>query len=815
MRKLLLLAAILLLAAAPGALLGWALWGLPDPDELLAAAPPPSTLILDRNGNLLYEIVAPDSARSEPVSLADVPRYLRLATLATEDAEFYSHPGLDLRAIARAIYYDVRYQRIVSGGSTITQQVARNLLLKSEREERTLRRKLREAVLAVLIEARYSKDDILALYLNSTFYGRQAYGVAAAAKAYFGKSVSVLDLAECAFLAGLPQAPSLYDPAVGDSWRERQRVVLGLLARQGFITEEEAQAAAREQLTIVAPGHDIRAPHFVMYVREQLLQLFSEEAIYNRGLRVYTTLDLPVQERAQEILGQSLEKVNDRLRTQRQARVENGAVLALDAASGAILAMVGSPDYFDESISGAVNAVLALRQPGSAIKPLTYAAAFERGYTPATMVADVPTSFVTDDGQSYVPLNYDLSYHGPVLLREALASSYNVVAVKVLDHIGLPALLEMARRLGITTLDSVEALGLSATLGGGEVSLLELTTAYAAFANAGMAVTPYAIDYVTDSQGKLLWQHEQRQMRRVLSPQVAYLITDILSDDKARIPTFGEGSVLSLPWPAAVKTGTTTDCRDNWTVGYTSQVVVGVWVGNADGSSMGRVSGVMGAAPVWHEVMVLLHRQLPSVPFLEPAGMVHIEVCADSGLLPGPYCSRRRRELFIAGTEPTRTCDMHRLYNVDARTGYLADRDTPPEFVLPQVFTVLPLEALAWGDEHDLPRPPQPRPGSQENLPAAAEMITMRQPQNRGSYTLVADLPARWQCLGVEAAVSSDISVSLVRLLVDDTVLAELRQPPYRIMWQLEPGEHAFSAEVVSTDGRHWRSEAVSITVRR
>jgi len=802
-------------AAVPAALVAGSLWDLPNPRALAAAAPPASTLILDREGRLLYEVLPPDSGRNLPLALTDIPLYLRLATMATEDAEFYRHPGLDLRAIARALYYDLRYRRVVSGGSTITQQVARNLLLREERDERTLRRKLREAALSLLIEARYSKDEILALYLNSTYYGRQAYGVEAAAQAFFGKPVNGLDLAESAFLAGLPQAPAIYDPSLGEAWRERQQIVLGLMSRQGYVLPEQAEAAWREPLAIVPPGYGIRAPHFVTYVRQQLSHILPAELAQGGGLRVYTTLDLPAQERAQEHVLRSLERINDPQFAEGGARAENAAVLALDVESGAIRVMVGSPDYFDDSVDGAVNGVLALRQPGSAIKPITYAAAFERDYTPATMVADVLTTFQTREGEPYVPLNYDLTFHGPVLLREALASSYNVVAVKVLDHIGLPAMLEMARRLGITTLDSVRSLGLAATLGGGEVSLLELTSAYSVFARGGEALPPYAIERVTDVNGNVLWEHETSRPRQILTPQVAYLITDILSDDKARIPTFGEGSILALSRPAAAKTGTTTDSRDNWTIGYTPQIAVGVWVGNADGGSMGHISGVAGAAPVWRDVMEMMLRGLPTEPFREPAGIVRREVCALSGLLPGPNCLRRRREVFVAGSEPRRTCDLHVAYDIDARTGYLADSETPREAIVRQVFVLLPPEALAWGEEHDIPRPPRPRPGSELASGDAPATVVITQPPDNGSFALVADLPASSQRIAVEAQVAGDIAIESVRLLVDGRAVAELRAPPYRVPWTLSAGEHVFTAEAIGVDGRPFHSDGVRIFVHQ
>ncbi|NPV06527.1 MAG: penicillin-binding protein [Anaerolineae bacterium] len=748
------------------------LWDLPDPWRLLERAPAASVLIYDRNGVVLYEALPVHGGRSRPLSLADAPPYLIQATLATEDAGFYRHPGVDLVGVARALYYSVRSGRVVAGGSTITQQVARNLLLPEDRYERTLRRKLREAVLALIIEAGRSKDEILELYLNSTFYGRLSYGAEAASLAFFGKPLASLDLAECAFLAGLPQAPSLYAPEAGDAWRGRQRVVLDLMVRQGFITAEEAAMAAREPLRFVAAG----------------------------GLRVYTTLDLASQEQARLVVERCLESVNRDPRV----HVSNAAVLALDLSDGAIRVMIGSADYFDDSIAGAVNATLAPRQPGSAIKPLTYAAAFEAGYTPASMMLDVPSTFITAEGEPYVPVNFDFTYRGPVLLREALGSSYNVVAVRLLDAVGLPALQDMARRLGVVSLGTADRLGLAATLGGTEVSLLELTRAYAAFGRGGRPVEPYAILRVTDDRGQLLWEAARHDPQPVISPQVAYLITDILKDDKARIPTFGEGSVLALSRPAAVKTGTTTDSRDNWTVGYTPQMVVGVWAGNSDGSGMGPVSGVEGAAPIWRGVMEALHRGMPEQDFVEPPGLVRAEVCALSGLLPGPDCPHRRLELFIAGTEPERQCDLHRLIPDDE------GQDGSAGGAEGHVAAVLPEEAQAWADARGFPRAPALEVATE--VPPAVRLV---QPDPHRVYELAADLPLSSQRVAVEASVPAGVPVRTVRLMVDGQVLAQLDRPPYRVLWLLEPGEHVFAAEVETEQGKVWTSDPVPVTVAR
>ena len=551
---------------------------------LYGHAAAPSSKVYDRRGRLLFEMPPPHTGRHSPVPLSEMTEALRQAVIATEDASFYQNPGVDGWAIVRAVWINLRGREVLSGGSTITQQLARNLLLSpDERYERTLTRKLHEAVLAWQIARRYSKDEILELYLNEIYFGNMAYGVEAAAQAYFGKHVCDLDLAECAMLAGLPQAPAYYNPLEHlKEAKARQAVVLDLMVKQGYLSEDKARRAKEEKLYFASAPFDIRAPHFVMYVRGLLEQELGLERLEHGGLRIYTTLDLDLNETARDLVRYRLARLAECNGQQTNCppgghNVRNAALVALDPQTGEILAMLGSPDYFSARIDGAVNSTTALRQPGSSIKPITYAAAFEHGeLTPATMMLDVRTSFVTKEGTSYVPLNYDLRFRGPVRLREALASSYNLIAVKVLNTIGVEAMTGLARRLGITTLDDPDRLGLAVTLGGGEVRLLELAAAYAAFANGGHVVHPVAVRCVEDAKGHVLLSASLQAGDHVLDERVAYLITDILSDDTARIPSFGEESTLelpraadSMPRPAAVKTGTTTDFRDNWTVGYT------------------------------------------------------------------------------------------------------------------------------------------------------------------------------------------------------------------------------------------------------
>ncbi|HDN79385.1 MAG TPA: penicillin-binding protein 1C [Chloroflexi bacterium] len=768
-------------------------WLLADlPPAVLPSLPPEqgSIRFYDRYGRLLYEAAGPGGGKFAPLPLEEIPLFIRQATIATEDATFYTNPGVDFKAILRAIIANLRGREFVMGASTITQQVARNFLLSpEERHQRTIRRKLREAILAWLLTHRYSKDEILAYYLNHTYYGNFAYGIGAAAEAYFGKSVGELSLAEGAILVGLPQAPATYNPLENPrAAKARQKVVLDLMVKHGYITPEEARLAYEEKLHFAPTPFPIQAPHFVFYVKNLLEGTIygSQPASRNSPLKVYTTLDLDLQREAEAIVRMHL----GRLAEERPPHhVTDAALVALDPRTGEILAMVGSPDFFDASISGAVNMALAPRQPGSAFKPLTYAVALEKGFTPATMLLDVRTTFITKEGEPYTPQNYDRHYHGPVLLRDALGSSLNVPAVKVLEEVGLEDVLDLARKLGITTLQEADRYGLSLTLGGGEVRLLELTAAYAAFANGGYRVDPIAILRVENAQGKVLWEAEPRLGPQVLDERVAYLITHILSDDYARLLGFGRGSILNLSRPAAVKTGTTTDWRDNWTVGFTPQLVVGVWVGNADHSPMYEVTGLTGAAPIWHNFMEKAHQNLPVAEFPRPSGLVEREVCALSGKLPNPYCPHRRRELFIAGTEPTETCTMHRLIEVDVSTGLPASPRTPPERRVKKVITIFPPEAREWAREQGLPV------FTEETLALSHSesppLIVLNPPPN-ALYRVDPSLP--WEEQQLEILVESNGHFDEVELLLDGGRIAGFKAPPYRLLWPLKPGRHTLIA---------------------
>jgi penicillin-binding protein 1C len=821
------IAIVLGVAAVAGGLAGRSLLAdLPSPAALYDYQTGVSSRIVDRHGRLLYEIADPHAGRHTPVPLEQIPPYCRQATIATEDADFYTNPGVDVAGILRALWINLRGGEVLAGGSTITQQLARNLLLDpEERAERTVVRKVRESILAWRIARTYSKDQVLALYLNEVYYGNLAYGIEAASRTHFGKGVAELGLAECALLAGLPQSPAAYDPlSTPEAARERQRVVLDLMRNEGYITAQQARLAAQERLHFAAAPFPIEAPHFVMFTRAWLERTFGLNALHTQGLVVTTTLDLDLQRTAERVIRRHIDRLAQAGEGSAYHDVNNAALAALDPQSGQILAMVGSPDYFNPTIDGAVNAALALRQPGSAIKPLTYAAAFDpapRGQdpgpspllTPASVILDVRTAFPTREGRPYVPLNYDHRFHGPVSAREALACSHNVPAVRVLQQVGVDRLVALASDLGLSSFGTGERFGLALTLGGGEVRLLELTAAYAALANGGRRVEPYGVLEVADATGLVRHRARSPTGPQVLDARVAYLVTNILSDNDARAPAFGSSSVLSLSRPAAAKTGTSSDWRDNWTMGYVPQLVAGVWAGNADGRPMVRVSGVEGAGPIWRDFMEAALRGRPVIPFHEPPGLERVRVCTPSGLLPTPYCPRTRTELFISGTAPTRHDDWYRPVRVDAATGLAADPETPPERVVERVYVFPPAEAWDWARENGWPLGPTSEARGVGAVGTQTGELVMVSPDPGTVYRLSPQVPGAYQSIRVAARPTEGVSAVEVTLYVDGEPLATRTAAPFETVWQLTPGEHVFLARGVDSEGRSLESAPASITV--
>lgn len=623
-------------------------FNLPSPDKVVRREGY-STKILDRNGESLYDIYV--DKRRTPVSMDDIPLFLKQATVSIEDKNFYKHQGFDPMGIFRAFYNIIVYHKL-QGGSTLTQQLVKNVLLTPER---TIFRKIKEFILAIQIERKYTKNEILLMYLNEAPYGGTIWGVETASETYFGKKVKDLNLVESAVLAGIPQRPSYYSPYSSNpkAYVGRAQEVLRRMREDGNITKEQEQNAKNQLDTVIfqAKGASFKAPHFVQYVQKILEDRYGANAVEQGGLKVTTTLDLKLQEKAQEIVKEEIAKVE-------KQRITNGAVVVLDSQTGEILAMVGSKDFNDPNYDGQVNVTMSLRQPGSAIKPITYATALKQGYTPSTLLMDTPTKFPGGVGQpDYEPVNYDGKYRGPVQLRYALGNSINIPAVKMMAMVGIRNVLETAYDLGLSTLsptqETLNRVGLSLTLGGGEIRLLELTGAYGAFMNKGFKIEPTAILKVEDADGKVLEEVKPEKKKRVLTEEQAFLIADILSDNNARSIVFGLNSLLNIPGKQiAVKTGTTNEKRDNWTLGGNPQVVVGVWVGNNDNSPMLNVaSGVSGASPIWRRILLEALIGKPTISFEVPSRIVSASVDSVSGYRAHDGFGARS-EYFIQGTEP-------------------------------------------------------------------------------------------------------------------------------------------------------------------
>lgn len=670
---------------------------LPSPTKLGRYDIPLATKIYDRSGTLLFDIYA-DQNRTA-VALGEIPPYVRQATIAIEDKDFYTHQGINpVGGILRAISSSVTKKRL-EGGSTITQQLVKSALLTPER---TLIRKIKEAILALWVEALYSKDKILELYLNQVPYGGTAWGVESAAEKYFGKNVKELTLSEAALLAGLPQAPTRYSPfgSNPELAKARQREVLRRMVEDGYISQEEADAAFAQEL-IYKKAADIHAGHFVMYVKERLVEKYGEALVERGGLKVTTTLDADLQEYAQATVASEITKLA-------KLRVSNGAALITKPATGEILAMVGSTDFF-ATPSGSFNVTTAQRQPGSSIKPINYAIGIEnRIVTPATMFLDIATCFSVSGQPAYCPKNYDGQFHGPVHLRMALGNSFNIPAVKMLKLNSVGTMIASASAFGLDTLKDPKRYGLSLTLGGGEVRMTDMAEAFGVFANMGIRKDLVSVLRVVDKNGKLLEEYKDPNLDkeipsqlllqgpRVITPETAFLISHILLDNNARAQAFGPSSELVVPGHAvSVKTGTTDDKRDNWTIGFTPQFLVATWVGNNDNSPMhpSLTSGVTGAAPIWNKLMRRVLAGTSDIWPKQPEGIVGARVCSLSGLLPpndgdDAGCPIRF-EYFIKGTVPTaRGEGIRQSVLIDKGTGDIA----PPgktDNVEPQEHTIL------------------------------------------------------------------------------------------------------------------------------
>ena len=705
----------------------------------------PGTVVLDVHGTVLEHDAA--GGLRIPVSLdAIAPRMIQ-ATVSAEDRRFWQHPGVDPLAIVRAL---TQIGAQPSGASTITQQLARRLYLSDDTASLPVR-KAHEALIALQLEARRSKNELLDLYLNDVYYGRGAYGIEAAARVYFGLSAANLDLAHAAYLAGLPQRPASYDSIDDALAHPRQTYVLARMVADGWISPAEAHAASTEPIAIRPAQRPPLAHAFVSYALAELARVRPDLAD-RAGLTIETTLDAGLQAEVERLVRLRLAELKDR-------NVTDAAVIAIEPGTGRILAMISGATDGDPAHGGEINMALSPRQPGSALKPFLYASAFEHGYTPATALLDVPTAYPTVEGP-YQPLNFDRSFHGVVPLRVALASSLNVPAVRTLDALGMNAMLEIVHRLGLATLSDTERYGLSLTLGGGEVRLLDLTNAYAALGAGGSLSAPFAVARVRDASGRVVYERAQGVAQRVLSQQHAYLLADILSDADARIPGFGGVTPFDVPFRAAVKSGTSTGFRDTWTIGYTPEIAIGVWAGNADGSPMVDVSGVEGAGPIWRDAMMAAALGRRMSWYARPAGIAEVTVCAPTGLLPGSDCQSPVRELFVAGTEPV----TRETYWVRGDDGRIA--------IDP------PVEARTWADDAGLHLSGRPR--------MADDPLRIVAPVPGSVFWLAPELGPQRMILRAAAAPG----IERLTFEIDGHVLGVAPAGDPQFTWALDPGRH-------------------------
>ena len=654
----------------------WYSRDLPTPGKLANPNLHDSTKIMDKNGLVLYSIYKDYNRIYVPLN--EIPKSLRDATIVSEDKDFYKNQGFSLVGYLRSVKNLILTRRVSGGGSTITQQLVKTVLLTPEQ---SISRKIKELILSLQVDQKYSKDQILEMYLNDVSYGGTAIGVEAASNLYFGKHVKDLRPSESAFLAGLPQAPSYYSPYTtqNKAYVDRTRYVLDRLFAEKYISAKEKDVYFKEiqRFKFSEKEGSFKAPHFVMYVRDKLIKMFGENMVEKGNLKVMTTLDYDIQKNAEGILKSELDKLKG-------YNVGNGSAIVLDPKSGAILSMVGSRDYFDTENDGNFNTSTSLRQPGSSLKPIMYATAFEKGYTPSTLIMDIKTDFPTLDPEYpiYTPENYDGKYRGPVQIRFALGNSLNIPAVKMLAKVGIKPVMQQAYDMGIEnwkpTTENLQKVGLSLILGGREASLLQITGAYSVFAANGIKREPFAIKEVKDANGKTIYKHEDQQGERVLSSEISYLISHILLDNNARQDAFGASSWLVIPGKTvSVKTGTTDLKRDNWTIGYTPSYVVGVWVGNNNNTPMNPViaSGITGASPIWNKIIHFILKDKKDEQFQKLDNVTALEIDAFLGGLPVDG-QAKRTEYFVKGTEPTTVSQIYKTFKVSKKqTSKLANQD--------------------------------------------------------------------------------------------------------------------------------------------
>lgn len=777
---------------------------LPDPNRLLGRDVPESTKIYGRDETLLYEVHG--EFKRTLVNLDQINQNLKDATLVAEDRNFYNHAGISITGLARSVIVDIIHREKRQGGSTITQQFVKNAMLSNEK---SFLRKVKEIILSVELEARFSKDEILKMYLNEIPYGRNAYGVQAAAQTYFEKNATDITIAESAYLAALPQAPSYYNPSGPnfDALQARQQYILSQMKGLGYIDESEYKTAMEEDVQFSQIRNSIKAPHFVQYVQDYLADKYGEQTLQEGGLKVYTTLDPKLQEIAEKAVADGAAK-------NISSGGHNAALVAMDPKTGQVLAMVGSKDYFGENFpencnpktclfSPNVNIATTLQQPGSSFKPYAYVTAFGREfkYSPSSLLVDVKTDF-----GNYSPNNFNLSQNGPVSMRKALAGSLNIPAVKTIALVGPDKVIETARSLGINS--QFKDCGLALVLGGCDITLLDHTAAYSALANKGKRNEKTSILKVVSQEGKTLEEYKENS-EQVLDEQAVYELTSIMSDNSARSYVFGSNSPLQLGnRPVAAKTGTTQDFRDGWTMGFTPSLAAGVWVGNNNNASMKR-DAVLMAGPIWNQFMREALKDTPIEQFEQPSGIKTVTVDAISGKLPTQYTESTRTDIFADYAVPTEYDDVHIPVKIDMETGLPATEFTPPDQITTEIYKVLHSErpnnpawenpVIAWALANGYKYPP----GSGITNPSDSSNIAITSPADDAVITRTP--------VTVNMTVWGD-NVARIDISVDGEVEESIDEAPYRVRLTREypDGTHTIAAKVIYNDGS---SSVDSVTV--
>jgi penicillin-binding protein 1C len=757
---------------------------LPLPAALTEPSKPFLVQIFDSKGKIIYQN-SPDETAVSKLSISELPQHLIEAVLSAEDKNFYNHFGIDLAAVFRAFYDNLIAGRVVSGASTIDQQLVRNLLNKHNNElsKRTFLQKTKEAFLTFRFSQTKNKDEIMEDYLNTVYFGNLNYGIEAAARNYLGKSAKVLDTAESAFLIGLTQAPNAYNPFKNFAkTKARQEQILAQMLENDFIDEIEYAAFLQQKILLrgLNQSGDF-APHFVRMILGEVDELIADLPSEIEGIRIYTSLNSQMQTQAERIIAHNLGLLTEK-------NASNAALLALDTKTAEVLAWVGSADFENESIAGQFDVLLSLRQPGSALKPFTYLAAFEKNWTPATLIFDIPTEFNSPFG-AYAPRNYDFKFRGPVLARIALASSLNVPAVKTLEYVGVENFLGFLRKFGIESLNqSAGHYGLALTLGGGEVSPYELARAYLALANFGDYQALRPIREIRDLKGTLLKDFPQKKSM-ILGKKGrahAWQIIDILSDNAARIAGFGSDSALRLSHRTAVKTGTTRNYKDNWTVGFNTDLLTLVWVGNSDASSMRNISGVSGAAPIWRDFMETFsnfgmgHRDFP-----KPKNLVKKQICLISGKLTHENCPNSYEEFFVTGTQPQEKDNFYQKVKISLDGETLITDEclaaNPTWQYVEKVYLDLPPALDVWAKEQNLQQIPQKR--CDENLLGHDELLIIS-PFDGAKYLIDPEIPRTKQKLNFRLS----SSINKVSWYLNGKKISVEETENSEFSWALEKG---------------------------